>query len=118
MIFLRIIEMYNRKFYLPKKIRFFADKFILNFWLVLKKNTVRIRNWILNESRLIPKKIAYYTNFIWSKFRNKVDSYFDNFHQYEINKKGDISNYWETVSNHKNSLSDKEDSEKDEGEKE
>lgn len=101
MIFFRAVELKKKKFVFSNKIRACADKFLLYFCLVLKKNTVKIKIWILNEFHLIPKKIGHRFSLIWRKIRDKIDNYFNHFHTPEINGKVNISNYWRKVSEHK-----------------
>lgn len=101
MISLRAIELKKRKFFFPRKIRACADKFLLYFCLVLKKNTAKMKNWVLNEFHLIPQKIKHRFSLIWQKLRDKIDNYFNHFHSPEISGKVNISNYWRKVSEHK-----------------
>mgnify|MGYP006351707441 FL=1 len=83
------------------------DRFLSTKWFAISGNIARIKNRVVSVIGTWPHRTKLTLSVVWGKIRGKVDSYFEHFHKsHYFAVRGQISNYWKTVADHKDSLKD------------
>lgn len=83
------------------------DRFLSAKWFAISGNVGRIKSRVVSVVSTWPHRTKLALSFAWGKIRAKIDGYFERFHRsHHFGGRGPISNYWKSVSDHKDSLKD------------
>jgi len=81
LIGVRWIEFSKRRQIIPEKIRYAGDDKIEEVRLAVFKNAVKIKKLVYREMALLPRRIVKISHIVWSKTKQKIDSFYDKFHR-------------------------------------
>ena len=105
MFAIRSHELKSNRHIFPNVCRTWADNIISKTGFAIWRIIARIKKLAVERLVVIPHKISLFLALVWSKFRGKVDKYFDRFHRHNISSgTGPMSSYWKSMHDHKDSL--------------